>query len=291
VEVFDDRRCRLGEGPHYDERTDRVVWVDILGRRVLWRDLGSTERGDLPVDGHVGAAVPRDNGGLVLCLPDGPALLDPDGTLRLLGTYAQADATAGRPRAADAPAARSNDAKADPNGRLWVGTTTYDEVPEAAALYRLDLGATTPVRVIGGVTVSNGPAWSPDGTTMYYVDSPTRRVDTFSYDPRTGTLGDRAAFVQFPPEWGFPDGICVDAAGGVWVACWGGHAVRRFTADGVLERVVEVPTARVTSCAFAGADLDLLVITTADGTGPGAGLTYVERPGDVVGRPVDRFGG
>ena len=291
MEVFDDRRCRLGEGPHYDERTNRVVWVDILGRRVLWRDLGSTQRGDLPVDGHVGAAVPRDNGGLVLCLPDGPALLDPDGTLRMLGTYAQADAAVGRPRAADAPAARSNDAKADPNGRLWVGTTTYDEVPEAAALYRLDVGATSLVRVVEGVTVSNGPAWSPDGTTMYYVDSPTRRVDTFSYDPRTGALGDRAEFVQFPPEWGFPDGICVDAAGGVWVACWGGHAVRRFTADGVLERVVEVPTARVTSCTFAGADLDLLVITTADGTGSGAGLTYVERPGDVVGRPVDRFGG
>lgn len=302
MEVFDERVCRLGEGPHYDERTGRVVWVDILGSKVLWRVVGSTqggdrqeEQGELRVDGHPGAAVPRREGGLVLCLPDGPALLDADGTLRMLGTYAQADAAAGRPRPADAPTIRSNDAKADPDGRLWLGTMAYDETPGAGALYRLTPGAAGPVRVIGDVTVSNGLGWSPDGLTMYYIDSPTRRIDAFAYDPDRGELGERRRFVEAEADWGFPDGMCVDAAGGVWVAFWGGGAVRRFTPDGRLERVVKVGTPQVTSCTFVGEKYDLLVVTTAAGdaakAGPGAGLTYAHRPGDVVGRPVDRFAG
>jgi sugar lactone lactonase YvrE len=303
VEVFDERVCRLGEGPHYDERTNRVVWVDILGEKLLWRSLdpraaagaGQVAQGELPVDGHVGAAVPRRNGGLVLCLPDGPVLLEPDGTLRLLGTYAQADAAAGRPRAADAPRTRSNDAKADPYGRLWLGTLAYDETPRAAALYRLDPGAAAPVRVVDDVTISNGLGWSPDGLTMYYIDTPTRRVDTFAYDPDTGALGERRTFVEADPDWGFPDGMCVDAAGGVWVAFYGGGAVRRFTPDGRLDRVARVGTSNVTSCGFAGEQLDLLVVTTGRGdapeAGPGAGMTYAHRPGDVGGRTVDRFAG
>jgi sugar lactone lactonase YvrE len=297
VEVFDDRVCVLGEGPHYDERTDRVMWVDILGKRLLWRVLsgsGETDRGELPVQGHLGAAVPRANGGLVLCLPEGPALLEPDGSLRVLGGYAQADAAAGH-RPAAGVAMRSNDAKADPGGRLWLGTMAYDERPDAGALYRLDPGAAAPVRVVSGVAVSNGLGWSPDGRTMYYIDSPTHRVDAFGYEPDTGALGERRPFATFDPEWGFPDGMCVDADGGVWVACWSGGAVRRFAPDGSLDRVVDVPAPLVTSCAFAGEGYDLLVITTAAkndaGAGPEAGLTYLHRPAGIAGRPVDRFAG
>jgi sugar lactone lactonase YvrE len=298
VEVFDDRVCALGEGPHYDERINRVMWVDILGKRLLWRVLDPTgserERGEMPVPGHPGAAVPRTNGGLVVCLPEGPALIEPDGSLRMLGTYAQADAAAGHQPPAGV-ALRSNDAKADPSGRLWLGTMGYDEAPGAGALYRLDPGAPAPVRVLDGITVSNGLGWSPDGRTMYYIDSPTRRVDAFGYQPDTGELGERRAFAALDPEWGFPDGLCVDAEGGVWVACWTGNAVRRFAPDGTLDRVVDVPARNVTSCAFAGAAYDQLIITTAakndeDG-GPGAGLTYVHRPAGIAGRAVDRFAG
>lgn len=292
MEVFDDRVCRLGEGPHYDERTDRVLWVDVFGARVLWRGLESGESGESPTEGHVSAAVPRRNGGLVLCLPDGPALLEPDGTLRLLGTYGQADAVAGRTPSADAPAMRSNDAKADPAGRLWLGTMAYDETVGAGALYRLDPGATGPVRMVDGITVSNGPAFSPDGTTMYYTDTITRRIDAFAYDPVTGGLGERRVFIEVPPDWGFPDGMCVDAAGGVWAAFWEGAAVRRFLPDGSLDRVVEVPGAtRVTSCAFAGPALDRLVVTTAGGGGANGGMTYLHRLDDVTGLPADRFAG
>jgi sugar lactone lactonase YvrE len=294
VEVWDRRRCTLGEGPVYDPASDTVFWVDILGSRILWRRADGSETGAFDTPGHPGAVIPRAGGGFVLCLPPGPALRDEDGGTRPCGRYADADAVAGLPTPSGGPALRSNDAKPDPRGRLWLGTMAYDESPGAGALYRLDPGAPAPVRVVGDVTVSNGLGWSPDGTRMYYVDSPTRRVDVFDYDASTGDLADRRQFVAFSPDDGFPDGLCVDALGGVWVALWDGGAVRRYTADGSFDREVVVGTPRVTSCAFAGAGLDWLVITTArvgHDSDRRAGLTYRHRPGDVVGSPVPQFGG
>jgi sugar lactone lactonase YvrE len=312
VHVWDPRRCRLGEGPAYDAVNDRVSWVDTLGKRVLWRtgdsgagDSGASDagdsgagdsggRGEFDTPGHVGAALPRAGGGYVLCLPRGPVLLDADGTTHALGTYAEADAAAGLPPSAGAPAVRSNDAKPDPAGRLWLGTMAYDRTAGVGALYRLDPGADVPVRVYGGVSVSNGLGWSPDGTRMYYVDSPTGRVDVMDYDVASGTAANRRQLLSIPVGAGFPDGLCVDAAGGVWVALWEGGAVRRYLPDGSLDRELVVGTPRVTSCAFAGPELDWLVITTArvrDGESPGGGMTYRHRPGDVVGSPVPPFAG
>jgi sugar lactone lactonase YvrE len=294
VDVFDDRRCILGENPHYDERTRRVVWVDILGSRVLWRSVDGNGAGESEVDGHVGAAVPAESGGLVLCLTDGPALLDPDGTTRVLQTCAAADAAAGITPATDAPRVRCNDAKADPAGRLWLGTMAYDEAPGAGALYRLDPAAPGLVRVLGDVTISNGLGWSPDGVTMYYIDTATGRVDAFDYDLATGTPANRRPFAVVDGP-GVPDGLCVDADGGVWVALWNGSAVHRYLPDGRLDRVVNLPAPRVTSCAFAGDDYRLLIITTSSVRHPpedtAAGLTYVCEPGDVVGAAVHRYAG
>ncbi|MGH3658300.1 MAG: SMP-30/gluconolactonase/LRE family protein [Micromonosporaceae bacterium] len=293
VAVFDSRRCTLGEGPYFDDRTGRFCWVDILGSRVLWSRPEDGTVGELPLPGHVGAAVPRRDGGLVVCLPVGPALLDPDGTLRPLGTYRDADVAALGFAPAPGPALRSNDAKADRAGRLWLGTMAYDASPGAGALYRLDPGAADPVRVLGEVTISNGLGWSPDGTVMYYADTPTRRVDAFDYDQDAGVLGSRRTFATI--DVGFPDGLCVDADGGVWVALWQGGAVRRYLPGGRLDRVVSVPTRQVTSCAFGGAGYRTLLVTTAAVDRPpgehGAGLTYACTPGDVVGLPVDRHAG
>ncbi|MBX6356037.1 MAG: SMP-30/gluconolactonase/LRE family protein [Micromonosporaceae bacterium] len=295
VDVFDDRVCRLGEGPCYDERTGRVWWVDILSSRQLWRDVRTGETGELPTTGHVGAAVLREGGGFVLCLPDGPVLADPDRVITPLGGYAEADLEAEIPH--HDTAIRSNDAKADQAGRLWLGTMAYDESPGAGALYRLAPRAARPELVLAGVTISNGLAWSPDDSLMYYVDTPTGRVDVFDYDLATGEPRYRRPFVEIDKAAGSPDGICTDAEGAVWVALWGGGAVRRYLPGGRLDRVVEVGTPNVTSCAFAasagGDALDLLVITTAtEGTGgdPAAGRTYAYRPEDVVGLPVGRYG-
>ena len=291
VEIFDDRRCRLGEGPCYDERTGRVWWVDILGRRLLWRTFATDEAGELHLPEHVGAVVPDRSDGLIVCLPAGPALLP--------GAAGSAPYQEVRPvplapfpvDPAGPPALRANDAKADPAGRLWLGTMAYDDTPAAGALYRLDPGAATLRTMVDGVTISNGLGWSPHAPLMYYVDTPTARVDLFDYDPGTGEIVNRRRFV--PVEGGHPDGLCVDADGCVWVALWGGGGVCRYTPDGDLDRIIAVPTPLVTSCAFAGADLRTLVITTAAGQDDrdAAGRTYAYRPGDVVGRPVDRFGG
>lgn len=293
VEIFDRRACQLGEGPYYDEQKGRVGWVDIMGRAVLWHEIATGNTGALATAGHVSAAVPRGNGGLVLCLPAGPMLLDLDGGRRHLGTFAEADADAGDPPAAGAPARRANDAKADPYGRMWLGTMAYDATPGAAALYRLDPGADALVRVLSGVTISNGLGWSPDGTRMYYVDTPTSRIDMFDYDGQTGALANRRTFVEIEPAAGKPDGMCTDAEGAVWVALWNGGAVRRYTPDGALERTVEVGTPQVTSCAFAGDGYDQLIITTArqGQEGEAAGLTYRYRPGDAAGLPVHRYAG
>jgi len=280
VEIFDQRVSELAEAPWYDERTGRVVWVDIIGRRVLWRDMASGETGDTPTSDEVSAVVPRAGGGLVLLLATGPVLADGDDTMTTIDPYDDPERGV---------AVRTNDAKADPSGRLWFGTMARDMTTPRAALYRLDPGTTTPVRVVSGITLSNGLGWSDDR--MYYVDTPTHRIDVFTYDAATGAIADRRPFAEVPK----PDGLCVDAEGYVWVAVWGTGTLRRYAPDGRIDRELTVPTPQVTSCAFAGPDYQTLIVTTGaefDGHGaPGAGLVYVEPMDDVVGRPVDRFAG
>jgi sugar lactone lactonase YvrE len=278
MDIFDDRVCGLGEGPYYDDRTGRAGWVDVRHRRVLWRDVATGETGEIPVDAEVSAVVPRANGGFVLVLAEGPALADPDGTLHVLDPY-------------DDPApgvdVRSNDAKADPAGRLWFGTLSRDLSTPRGALYRLDPGATRPVRVLSDIAVSNGLGWS--GSRMYYVDTITNQIDVFDYDVETGSIEGRRPFASLP----YPDGLCVDAEGCVWVAMFNAGAVRRYTPDGSLDRELAVPTPQTTSCAFVGPDYDTLIITTAargpaKGT-PAAGLTYAHTFTDAHGLPPHRF--
>ncbi len=280
MEIFDDRVSALAEAPWYDERTGRVGWVDIVGRRVLWRDIVTGETGLTSTAEEVSAAVPRVGGGLVLLLATGPVLADEDGTLTSLEPYDDPDRGV---------ALRTNDAKADPAGRVWFGTMARDTKTPRAALYRLDPGASAAVRVLSGITLSNGLGWS--GDRMYYVDTPTHRIDMFDYDRGSGGIDNRRPFVDVPK----PDGLCVDAEDHVWVALWGAGTVRRYTPDGRIDREFSVPTPQTTCCAFAGPDYRMLVITTGaefDAHGqPGAGLVYVEHLTDVAGRPVDRYAG
>ena len=157
-------------------------------------------------------------------------------------------------------------------------------------MYQLDPDGATAV-VLEGVTISNGLEWSPDGSLAYYVDSPTGRIDVFDYDRERGLIG-RRPFVE---ALSGPDGLTVDADGGVWVALYAGGAVRRYTPDGVLDEVVEVPVSKATACTFGGPDLDQLFITTsrehlpADAE-PSAGAVFVATPG-LCGRPVREFAG
>jgi sugar lactone lactonase YvrE len=182
-----------------------------------------------------------------------------------------------------------NDGACDRAGRFFAGTMAEDEATPAGALYRLDPDHVV-TRLVAGVTVSNGIGWSPDERLMYYVDSPTRRVDVFDYDPATGAIEGRRPFASLPPGDAVPDGLTVDAEGGVWVALWGGSAVHRYDRAGRLDRVLEIPSVNVTSCAFGGAGLDQLYVTAAAGPGETEGALY-RWPAGVPGQPAHPYRG
>jgi sugar lactone lactonase YvrE len=274
--------AELGEAPVWDAATGELVWVDIDRGLVHRRASG---RADVTVDvgRPVGCAVPRAGGGLALALRDGFALLPPDGgAARLVA-----------PVESHKPDTRMNDGAVDARGRFFAGTMSLAGDTRGGALYRLDPDDLTATRVLPGVSVSNGIDWSPDGALLYHVDSPRGRIDVYDYDAGRGVPAGRRAVIPVAPDRGMPDGLTVDAEGGIWVAIWGGAALHRYTAEGALDEVLELPVANVTSCCFGGADLATLFITTASRGAahePLAGAVFAVRPG-VTGRPSTPFAG
>ncbi|MFJ5994023.1 SMP-30/gluconolactonase/LRE family protein [Streptomyces sp. NPDC092370] len=246
-EVAVRAEAELGEGPTWDAAAGRLLWIDILGARVHTYDPGTGRRTVRRTEQHIGAVKPRAGGGLVLNLRDGIGLLDPDGGFGWLHHE-------------PVPGRRANDAVVAPDGALWAGTMRYDEAPGGGTLSRVTGDGSVRV-VLDDVAVSNGTGWSPDGRLMYYIDTPTRRVDVFDY--ADGRISGRRTLVEIEEGAGFPDGLTVDAEGCVWVAVWQGSAVRRYTPGGELDRVIELPVPLVTACAFGGAGLTDLYVTTA----------------------------
>ncbi|MEU6533211.1 SMP-30/gluconolactonase/LRE family protein [Streptomyces sp. NPDC046928] len=277
-EVAVRAEARLGEGPTWDPAGGRLLWIDILNSRLHTYDPVSGHRSVRTAPQHIGAVKPRAGGGLVLNLRDGVGLLDPDGGFRWLHHE-------------PVPGRRANDAAVAPDGSLWAGTMRYDEAPGGGTLSRITGDGTAEV-VLDDVTVSNGTGWSPDGRLLYYIDTPTRRVDVFDHDG--GRVTNRRTFAEIEDGAGFPDGLTVDAEGAVWVALWDGSAVRRYTPDGALDRVIAFPVPRVTACAFGGPGLTDLYVTTArvglDTAPPLAGSLFVV-PGAGKGQAQAAFAG
>jgi sugar lactone lactonase YvrE len=242
-------QAELGEGPTWDRSSSTLVWVDILAGEVHRYAPARDDDAVLSVPQHVGAAKPRSVGGLVLNLRDGIALVDRDGTKTWLVYWAR-------------DGVRGNDAAVDPAGRLWAGTMRYDEGAGGGWLARVEPTGAAKV-VLDGVTISNGVGWSPDGTRMYYIDTPERRIDVLDYDVDTGEATGRRPLCPVDGTDGSPDGLTVDADGCVWVALWGGGAVRRYTPDGLLDREITLPVDQPTACCFGGDDLTDLYVTTA----------------------------
>lgn len=237
-----------GEGPFWHD--GRLGWVDLMAGH-LWLagfdGTGLTDPRSYDVGRPLGAAVPRAGGGWVLAAGAAFWSLSEDGTVTRLTEDL-----------ADASLIRMNDGKVDPAGRLWAGTMAYDEKPGAGAFFTYD-GTVHPV--LDGVTISNGLGWSPDHRLMYYIDTPTGRVDVFDYDESSGVASGRRPFVEV--KGGSPDGMSVDDEGHLWVALWGGGAVHRYDPSGHLVTTVRVPVTNVTSCCFGGPDRTTLFITTS----------------------------
>lgn len=253
VELVVDARAALGEGPAWDAVTQSLFWVDIeAGKLHAYRSEGEADR-VWDVGCLVGAAVPREVGGMVLATARGFTLFD-------LATSEQTPLS--HPES-DRANNRFNDGKCDPHGRFWAGTMSMVRESKAGSLYVLEPDRTVRL-MLGGVTTSNGLAWSPDQATMYYIDTPTMMVQAFDYEGTTGTIANGRMAIRFEQDVGRPDGMTIDADGMLWIAHWSGGRVTRWNPrNGRLLDTVLLPVAQVTSCAFGGSDLRTLFITTA----------------------------
>lgn len=271
----------LGEGPCWHGGRGTLWWVDILGRAVHEVGLAGGKVRTLALPQMPGAIVVAAAGDFLAALREGFFRLDPEtGGLRPVASAPGHD-----PREF-----RFNDGKVDPQGRFWAGTLALDFRPGQSFLYRLDADRSVAV-MRRGVSISNGLAWSPDARTLYYVDSPTRLVQRFDYDPACGSVGEPSVAIRLAEADGFPDGCSMDAEGCLWLAHWGAAKLTRWDPrSGRLVRTVPLPVRNVTSCAFGGPGLDRLFITTARddenlAPEPEAGFVFCLDPG-VPGLPV-----
>ena len=283
AEIAVPAQCELAEGPVWDAARGLLRWVDILRGRVHALDVTSGAHSSFGTGVEVGTAGLTRDGGLVLALSDRFAVCDYDGgNLRRLDGFT-----------INGSVFRFNDGKPDPWGNFWAGTCTLAEQGPPCSLYKLSPdGAVT--ELFGDIGLSNGLDWSDDRKTFYFADS-YGGVDVFGLDPDTGALGARRRFAEV--SGGLPDGLTLDAEGGLWLAVWGSGELRRYLPDGRVDVVVSLPVTQVTSAAFGGADLSTLYITTARekftpadlAAQPHAGDIFACTPG-VTGRPPFLFG-
>ena len=250
VERVIDSADRLGECPLWDERAHALWWVDILEPAI--RKFAGGKLSIYAMPEPVGSIAFRAKGGMLAAMQTGIYVWESD-RLQLLACPDEHDKSH-----------RFNDGRCDRGGRFWVGTMKDPEHTPTGALYRIEKdGRSAQLRT--QIKVPNSLAWSPDGRTMYFADSPRHKIWAFDYDADTGEMRNERLFAA--PHPGFPDGSCVDAEGCLWNAEYGGARVVRYTPAGKVDRVVEVPAQNPTCCAFGGAQLDTLYITTAQGGG------------------------
>jgi len=301
----------IGEGPSWDASRERFLWTDnkqgiVHEARQLEKN-GWSESRRWNLGRRVGAVVARKTGGFVVNCGMDVCIMDDADNVTVLASID-----------AGSHHFHPNDAKCDPQGRLWAGwldgdvnISGHEVTPGRSALYRIDPDGTVE-KVLEGVTVSNGMAWSPDGSTFYYIDSQVRRIDAFDFDAKRGRISNRRPIVTFAPGDGVPDGMTADSVGSLWVAVPGTGEVRCYAPGGALLKKIDVPTPTPTSCAFGGRDGGDLFITSARvrlpeaafyqltrgisveakdfSTDAGAGALYVCRPG-ATGTPTSMFAG
>ena len=268
--------AELGEGPCWDVATQSLYWVDIPACRVHRLDHAG-RHASWDVGKPAGSVAPRAGGVVVAA---GNAFLTLDLTTGAVTELAAAPGLAGT---------RMNDGGCDQAGRFYAGSMDLEERPGRGSFYRLDLDHSV-TEIFTGLGISNGVGWSPDHRLMYYIDSLAYRVDVLDYDVATGQMGERRPFVALGSGDVVPDGLAVDADGGVWVAVWGASVIQRYDRAGRLIGVVRLPAANVTSCAFGGPNLDHLYITTAAGPGRCAGAVF-SCPAGVAGLPTYAYQG
>lgn len=280
-------KATLGEGPAWDAKTQTLYWVDILEKKIY---AGAKLLAHL--DGFIGCLAPRKNGNLLLGLTalEGRASFvdfDIDSSQQ---TVLAAVSDAGH------AVTRINDGKCDPAGRFLAGTMDMREKAPSGALYSFDGKNVT--RLLEGITISNGLAWSADHKTFYFIDTPTRKMQAFDYDVQTGQIANPRIAIHFPESLGWPDGMTSDTNGNLWVAMWGGAQVTKWNPNSgqLLERI-SIPALQPSSCVFGGRDMNELFVTSARKKMSAAGLKKYPLSGglfkvmtNVAGMPTFEFG-
>ena len=278
----------LGECPVWDERAGLLRWIDIGAPALRRCDASGSDVRSLALAETIGSYALRASApGLLAAMRSGLWLLDPDAGGRSL--LAQPEA--------GLPGNRFNDGRCDRAGRFWAGTMSVDERDPSGSLWRVERDGRC-ARVRGGITIPNSIAWSPEGRTLYFADTPRLRIWALECDPASGEIMGERVFAESPGGPGGPDGSCVDADGCLWNAEYGRGRIVRYTPRGDVDRVIAVPVANPTCCCIGGAALDTLFVTTARQRLPAAelarqplaGSVLALRPG-VRGLPESRFAG
>ena len=248
MECVGDVRATLGEGPGWVAAESALYWVDIVEGGLFRMTSGVIE--EIPIARPLCSIAPRSGGGYV-----GGSL---EGLVAISSEFAISPLVEPEP---DLPDNRCNDGKVDRAGRFWAGTMDRTERNACGSLYRLDAGLAC-TRIDSGYAVSNGPAFSRDGGTMYHTDSGRQTIYAFDLD-MGGNATNRRVFAQYGEGQGYPDGMTVDAQDCLWIAFWDGWCIRRLSPQGECLSEIATPIQRPTSCAFGGERLDELYITSA----------------------------
>ena len=276
----------IGEGPLWHPKEKCLYWIDITKGNLFKSDTTLSTFKKFHFNTMIGAFGFRKEGGMILATDQGfsywrEGQSAPDVFWNPLP---------------DREGVRLNDGKVDPAGRFWAGS--MDTEQHEGRLYRVDPDGSQHI-ILDHIGISNGLGWSPDRKTMYYTDSIELIIYAFEYDLETGHISNQRPFIQMPedPRWIAPDGLCVDVEGCIWVALWNGYEVVRYDPHGKPILKIEVPAQQVTSCGFAGENLDQLIITTARCdlsdemlvNQPGAGDVFIYQT-DTQGQKVNYFG-
>ncbi|MGK7935038.1 MAG: SMP-30/gluconolactonase/LRE family protein [Xenococcaceae cyanobacterium] len=272
LELIVESQALLGECPCWHQEQQLLYWVDGDNQQLhVYQPETKIER-TIQLEQLIGCVVPRKSGGVVLALETGFAALDLE--TEKLTPLANPESH---------PASnRFNDGKCDPTGRFLAGTMALkNQTQGVGSLYSLDTNLT--VRQLwSNLTVSNGIGWSPNYSTMYLIDSPTKKVFAFDYNLITGNISNRRVAVTIPDPDGYPDGMTTDTEGMIWVALWAGYKITRWNPNtGELLQTIPVPAPNVTSCTFGGANMNELYITTARKDMDRAQLDYYPKAGSV----------